>query len=118
MVNRDFKSAIIFWINANYGFTSDANNHIERFEHLYDSLCEGIAHFWFIKRDGSVRSAYGTLNMDIVARHESLSEAKEHRHSRQKMAGVVGYFDLEKSEWRCFKADSIKEIDMEYGLGF
>ena len=24
-------------------------------------------------------------------------------------------FDLEKDEWRCFKADSIQEIDFEYG---
>ena len=51
--------------------------------------------------------------MDIIARHGGIPDGKE-REDRP-FNGSVSYFDLEKDEWRCFKADSIQEIDFEYG---
>ena len=99
MEQTEFKKTVSDWIRSQYVSSDESLRRTFRFNDVYDLLKEGITHFWFRKRDGSLRSAYGTLVMDIIARH----------------GGSVSYFDLEKDEWRCFKADSIQEIDFEYG---
>ena len=73
-----------------------------------------MTHFWFRKGDGSLRSAYGTLNMTIVERHHGVPEGEARRDKA--FTGAVSYFDLEKDAWRSFKADSIQEVDFNYGL--
>ena len=62
------------------------------------------------------RSAYGTLVMDIIARHGGIPESDEGSRKNPRDTGVVSYYDLEKDAWRCFKADSIQEIDQDYGI--
>ncbi len=91
---------------------------IEMCENLIDALYEGIVHFSFVKTDGSLRSAYGTLDSSIIARHVKVDKKRDDKHFRQGTSGVVAYFDLEKDDWRCFKADSIDELDQEYQLSF
>ena len=39
----------------------------------------------------------------------------DERHERA-FSGTMSYYDLEKDAWRCFKADSIQEIDFGYGV--
>ena len=91
-----------------------AMNQIYRFNDLYDLLQESVTHFWFRKADGSLRSAYGTLNMTIIERHNGVPEGEE-RNARA-FSGAVSYYDLEKDAWRSFKADSIQEVDFSYGV--
>ena len=116
MENRntdEFKSEVSAWIRSR---TSDGNlamSQIYRFNDLFDRLKEGIAHFWFRKGDGSLRSAYGTLNMIIVERHHGVPEGEARRDKA--FTGAVSYFDLEKDAWRSFKADAIQEVDFLYG---
>lgn len=109
----EYKKTVADWISMQCGSQNEAYPRIFRFNDLYDLLREGIGHFWFIKRDGTLRSAYGTLVMDIIARHGGVPEG-EQREERA-FSGNVSYFDLEKDAWRCFKADSIQEIDFHYG---
>ena len=114
MERAQFKKTVSDWIRSQYASSDESLRRTFRFNDVYDLLVDGIAHFWFRKRDGSLRSAYGTLVMDIIARHGGIPEGeKREEHS---FNGNVSYFDLEKDEWRCFKADSIQEIDFDYGV--
>ena len=64
-----FKSRIASWIHSRTNDYDLARSQVLRFNDVYDMLREGITHFWFRKGDGSLRSAYGTLDMAIVERH-------------------------------------------------
>lgn len=113
MSTDEFKSQVTGWIRSRTADGDLAIKQISRFNDVYDLLHEGVAHFWFRKTDGSLRSAYGTLDMDIIGRHNGVPEGEE-RNGRP-FNGTVSYFDLEKDAWRCFRADSVQEVDFEYG---
>ena len=114
MERSEFKKTVSDWIRSQYASRDESLRRTCRCNDVYDLLLEGIAHFWFRKRDGSLRSAYGTLVTDIIGRHGGIPEGKG-REDRT-FCGNVSYFDLEKDEWRCFRADSVQEVDFGYGI--
>lgn len=59
------------------------------------AMQKGIVKFRFVKVDGSMREAYGTLKVDLLPKHEVTN--------RRQNDTVQVYFDTEKREWRCFK---------------
>lgn len=65
-------------------------------------LREGIVEFEFIKKDGSVRSAKGTL----VAEHLPAPKADSDGTSRKASENVMVYFDMEKQSFRSFVKES------------
>ena len=67
---------------------------------LKEMLKNDIVEFEFIKKDGSVRKAKGTL----VSEH--LPALKENDKSRKPNENVVVYFDMEKQSWRSFVKES------------
>ena len=69
-------------------------------EELKQMLHEGIVNFEFVKKDGSVRSAKGTLLS------EYLPAQKENTTPRKHNENVVVYYDLEKKAFRSFVAES------------
>ena len=69
-------------------------------EDLKQMLHEGIVNFEFIKKDGSVRSAKGTL----LAEH--LPPQKENATPHKQNENVVVYFDMEKKAFRSFVKES------------
>lgn len=60
------------------------------------SLCLGIVKFKYLKKDGSVRQATGTL-----------CDVPKAAGSRPKNYGVVTYFDLDAQEYRSFQSHSL-----------
>ncbi len=108
MSNEDFVESVSEWIRLR----GDGEGVGEVFRDLYNGLLEGIVHFSFIKNDGSVRSAYGTLNSEVIRKH--IGERTGRENSRSRHNGLVHYYDLEKDDWRCFFADRIKDIDFDY----
>ena len=56
-----------------------------------------IVEFFFVKKDGTLRQAFGTLQDDII-----LHLIKD-TSNRQPNPYLVTYFDTEKSEFRSFK---------------
>ena len=109
----EFKSEVSNWIRSRTTDADLAMSQIFRFNDLFDLLHEGVTHFWFRKSDGSLRSAYGTLDMEIIERHGGVPEEDERKE--RPFSGVVSYYDLEKDAWRSFKADSVQEVDFSYG---
>lgn len=66
-----------------------------------DMLHKGIVEFEFIKKDGTVRSAKGTLEPSLLppAKPEGDSEVAT---PRKKNDSVFVYYDLEKNAFRSF----------------
>lgn len=59
------------------------------------AMTSRIVKFYFLKIDGSVREAYGTLKSDIVPQTQN--------SGRKPNPSVQVYYDTEKASWRCYK---------------
>ena len=73
-------------------------------EALKEKLCNGIAHFIFIKKNGEVREAFGTTNAAVAAKYTNGNGI-----SREYFK-TTAYFDIEKGEWRSFRWESIVKV--------
>lgn len=63
---------------------------------LHEMLRKGKVKFRFTKKDGSVRTAVGTLRDDLITNKSNGGENKV------KGAGYTTYYDLERDAFRCF----------------
>lgn len=60
-----------------------------------------IVKFYFMKVDGTIREAYGTLKNDLLPATGD---------GRKPNATVQVYYDTEKQEWRCFKRANLMSV--------
>ena len=67
-----------------------------------EMLRNGIVEFEFVKKDGSIRQAKGTL----VAEHLPAPTADSDGSTRKKNENVMVYFDMEKKSFRSFVKES------------
>ena len=65
-------------------------------QELNEMLHKGTVKFQYIKKDGSVREANGTLKSDVVKANLRGGA------STVKDAGYTSYFDIDKQAFRCF----------------
>ena len=65
-------------------------------EELREMLINGPVTFLYTKKDGTTRTAVGTLKSSLITHKPSGGENKV------KSAGYTTYFDLEKDAFRCF----------------
>lgn len=68
------------------------------------ALAKGVVKFAFRKKDGSVREAEGTTNLNTIPVEK---HPKEGKASSPK---VITFFDTLKQEWRSFKPETIISI--------
>lgn len=71
-------------------------------EDLNKMLHEGIVEFEFIKKDGSVRQAKGTLLAEYLPAPKADSDGK----TRKTNENVMVYFDMDKQSFRSFVKES------------
>lgn len=76
---------------------------------LRNALKAGKTNFVFIKKDGTLRHATGTLNLDEVP--EADKQFKTNGGEQIERPDQTSYYDLEKSAWRCCKFDNVVEIE-------
>lgn len=74
-------------------------------EQIKEDLHKGVVTFTFTKKDGSTRTAVGTLQTNILT--EKLGDWKPNRPSSPK---VQVFFDMEKNEFRSFSLGSEIEV--------
>ena len=67
-------------------------------------LHEGIVEFEFIKKDGTVRSAKGTLESSLLPPAKPAGDSEV--TPRKKNDSVFVYYDLEKNSFRSFVKES------------
>ena len=75
------------------------------YEHFADLLRSGTYRFSYFKKDGTIREAVGTLNMDLIpAEHlpKSLSAAQ---NDSSESPATFCYYDLSVPGWRSFCID-------------
>lgn len=78
---------------ANFKTTS-----LEEFDKM---LHEGIVEFEYIKKDGSVRQAKGTLVAEYLPAPNADSDGSDGK-TRKANENVMVYFDMEKKSFRSF----------------
>jgi len=61
---------------------------------------EGIAQFFFIKKDGSTRRAFGTLNGDLIP-------ADAGGGGNNTNEDVQRYYDIEARDWRTYTIENL-----------
>lgn len=67
---------------------------------LRNQLSNGITNFAFIKKDGSVRIANGTTNLDFIP------EENHPKGTGKASDKILAYFDTDKSAWRCLSINT------------
>ena len=73
-------------------------------ESLKKALATGIAHFVYLKKDGTLREAWGTLNRSLVEKHiVGTGESRE-------CYATTAYFDTEKGAWRSFRWENLVAV--------
>ena len=70
------------------------------------ALAIRIVKFYFQKIDGTIREAYGTLNLRRIPATGTTGGGA----TRKQNDTVQNYFDTEKQEWRCFKKANLLRI--------
>lgn len=67
-------------------------------------LANGVAHFVFKKKDGSLREAWGTTQ-------SALAKAKTNgRGVSREYFKTTAYFDVEAGEWRSFRWENLVQV--------
>jgi len=65
-------------------------------------MCERVVEFYYLKKDGSVRQAFGTLQPDVLVDHVT------HESCREPNPDLIVYFDTEAQAFRSFKKVNFK----------
>lgn len=73
-------------------------------ENLKKQMRNGIAHFVFKKKDGSLREAWGTVNRTLVEKHINGNGC-----SRECFA-TTAYYDCEVGKWRSFRWENLVAV--------
>ena len=73
-------------------------------ENLKHKLRTGVAHFLYIKKDGTIREAWGTTNAALAHKYTNGNGVS------REIFKTTAYFDVEKSSWRSFRWESIVKV--------
>lgn len=84
----------------------------EKNRYLRDLLGKHDCEITFTKIDGTLRTMPCTLRTEAMP----LREADEHHKTRLYKPETLSVFCLDKSEWRSFKVDNVKEIKILNGI--
>ena len=71
-------------------------------------MCDREVEFFYLKKDGTTRQAFGTLQQEVVIAHVTADSMREPKPD------LVTYFDTEAQAWRSFKKVNFKSyVKME-----
>ena len=76
---------------------AECENQAKQIAECTKAMCERIVEFYFMKKDGTRRQAFGTLQPDVII--PLISSAS----NREPNPDLVTYFDTEKQQFRSFK---------------
>jgi hypothetical protein len=80
------------------------------FESFRDALTNGFARFTYYKKDGSTRSAFGTLSSSLIP-IDKLPKSPINIEKWEDVVKSIPYFDLDKNEWRSFSVLNFVSLD-------
>ena len=85
-------------------------------DELKKRMKDEVTHFTFKKKDGTVRQAYGTRVSEVIVRYEGALLPPQNQRQQQRTGGTFSYFDIERQAWRCFKVETLMDIDRGYTI--
>lgn len=68
---------------------------------LQEKMLEQAVRFQFKKKDGTIRDAVGTLNLDLMVQEDG-KKYEFKTSGKPECPTTMGYWDLEKKMWRSF----------------
>lgn len=71
---------------------------------LHDQMKQTMVNFKFLKQNGEIREAVGTLNPILIERAQRFKGVLKNQKKTQ------AYFDIEKNEWRSFRVENLIDI--------
>jgi hypothetical protein len=74
---------------------------------LKQALNEGLVHFEFIKKDGSLRYARGTTSPDLVPTDDMPKNKRTPLQQAKYDRTTVAFYDIDKKGWRSMRIDTI-----------
>ena len=73
-------------------------------DNLKTKLANGVAHFVYLKKDGTLREAWGTTKSDLAA-------AKTNgRGASRELFKTTAYYDVEQGGWRSFRWETLVQV--------
>ena len=91
-------------ISAKKGSTLIGSAKALLIEEAKRQMRNGTCHFLYVKKDGSIREAFGTLNAALCNKHIN------GRGQSPETWGCSCYFDVEKGQFRSFRWHNIIDI--------
>ena len=73
-------------------------------EQLKEKMRNGVAHFVYLKKDGSLREAFGTLNRALIDNYINNSGVSREKYQ------CTAYFDIQACGFRSFRWENIVSI--------
>ena len=74
---------------------------------LRNALNEGLVHFEFIKKDGTLRHARGTTSPDLVPTGDTPKGKRTPEQQALYERTTVVFYDIDKKGWRSMRIDTI-----------
>ena len=71
---------------------------------LVKAMKSGIVEFYFTKKDGTTRQAFGTLKDEVIIPHIKDATNREPNHD------LVTYFDTVKEQFRSFRKENFQRF--------
>lgn len=90
----------------------DTEKQADLVRRIIDEMSDGISHFYFEKKDYTVREAFGTRAQNVIEQFAALPESSDEEGNKH--YGLVSFFDCTKKEWRCFRPESVISMDYQY----
>ena len=81
---------------------AECENQAQQIADCVKAMKSRIVEFYFVKKDGTVRQAFGTLQDDVIL--PLIKDAS----NREPRPDVVTYFDCAKKQFRSFRKENFK----------
>ena len=104
-------------MNEDAGFSYGRNpfSLSEEIATLISELMMGVCIFQFRKKDGQIRRVAGTVSQEVIDRYREESDTYLPKGYKKKVRPTsTAYFDLEKSEFRCFLWENFLGMESDY----
>ncbi len=85
---------------------------------LVNMLRADIVEFQYEKKDGTIRTAYGTRNPKIIADKIGASTSSNIKGKSNDIPGFINYFDMEKVSFRRFAEERFLGVIDEHSRMF
>jgi len=81
-------------------------------EEIKTRLHQGICNLVYIKVDGTIRNAQGTLNFDLIPVESRPKVPEEGQQPKEYSDEIIRYYDTGSRGWRSFLVDHLIEIQL------